>query len=131
MTNEKHFPKTIKQWELDYVWVWVCLQIYRELLSLATFLRVHSNSKEVSYLWELTPWKISHICRCTLKVYIDKQLLLITKSEYKEVNIKSEQTITYSKSPIENTRKRWEWCSKLTIKTLGRHHLAPFTYLPL
>ena len=27
-----------------------CLQIYQELLSLATFLRVHSNSKEVSYL---------------------------------------------------------------------------------
>ena len=27
-----------------------CLQIYRELLSLVTFLRVHSNSKEVSYL---------------------------------------------------------------------------------
>ena len=26
-----------------------CLQISRELLSLATFLRVHSNSKEVSY----------------------------------------------------------------------------------
>ena len=30
-----------------------CLQIYRELLSLATFLRVYSNSKEVSYLsWQ-------------------------------------------------------------------------------
>ena len=27
-----------------------CLQIYRGLLSLAVFLRVHSNSKEVSYL---------------------------------------------------------------------------------
>ena len=27
-----------------------CLQIYRELLSLTTFLRVHSNSKEVSCL---------------------------------------------------------------------------------
>ena len=27
-----------------------CLQIHQELLSLATFLRVHSNSKEVSYL---------------------------------------------------------------------------------
>ena len=27
-----------------------CLQVYRELLSLATFLRVHSNSKELSYL---------------------------------------------------------------------------------
>ena len=27
----------------------VCLQIYRELLMFATFLWVHSNSKEVSY----------------------------------------------------------------------------------
>ena len=32
-----------------------CLQIYRELLLLVTFLRVHSNSKEVSYLsWQNT-----------------------------------------------------------------------------
>ena len=29
--------------------IMACLQIYRELLLLATFLRVHSNSKEVSY----------------------------------------------------------------------------------
>ena len=30
-----------------------CLQVYQELLSLATFLRVHSNSKEVSSLsWQ-------------------------------------------------------------------------------
>ena len=33
--------------------VWLCLQIYRELLSLATFLSVHSNSEEVSDLsWQ-------------------------------------------------------------------------------
>ena len=33
--------------------IMACLQIYRELLSLTTFLRVHSNSKEVSYLsWQ-------------------------------------------------------------------------------
>ena len=33
--------------------IMACLQIYRELLSLVTFLRVHSNSKEVSYLsWQ-------------------------------------------------------------------------------
>ena len=31
----------------------VCLQIYRESLTLATFHRVHSNSKELSYLsWQ-------------------------------------------------------------------------------
>ena len=70
-----------------------CLQIYRELPNLRTFLQVHSNPKEVSYLsWqntypnfkitchikvkiflvnltpkELTPCKIPHICRCTFK----------------------------------------------------------------
>ena len=34
--------------------IMVCLQIYRELLLLVTFLRVHSNSKEVSYLcWQI------------------------------------------------------------------------------
>ena len=66
-----------------------CLQIYQELSNLETLLRVHSNSKEVSNLsWqktypnlkttchiklkflvnvtpkELTPRKVSHICRC-------------------------------------------------------------------
>ena len=30
-----------------------CLQISRELLLLATFLQVHSNSKDVSYLYLL------------------------------------------------------------------------------
>ena len=35
--------------------IMACLQIYQELLSLATFLRVHSNSKEVPYLsWHST-----------------------------------------------------------------------------
>ena len=62
-----------------------CLQIYGELSNLPTFLRVHSNSKEVSYLSlqnmypnlkttchikqkELTPCKISHICHCAFKL---------------------------------------------------------------
>ena len=52
-----------------------------------------------------------------IKVQINKQLLLVTKLKYKETNIISLQTITCSKSPIENTRKRWEGCSELTIKT--------------
>ena len=46
LTNEKHFPKTLSQREFDMA----CLQIYRELPNLPTILRVHSNSKEVSYL---------------------------------------------------------------------------------
>ena len=57
--------------------IMACLQIYRELLSLATFLWVHSNSEEVSYLFwqnayprELTACKISHIYRCAFKLTI-------------------------------------------------------------
>ena len=41
-----------------------------------------------------------------IKVQINKQLLPVKKLEYKEINIRSLQTITCSKSPIENTRKR-------------------------
>ena len=41
-----------------------------------------------------------------IKVQTNKQLLLVKKLEYKEINIRSLQTITCSKSPIENTRKR-------------------------
>ena len=33
--------------ETNESWIIACLQIYRELLSLVTFLRVHSNSEEV------------------------------------------------------------------------------------
>ena len=59
------------------------LPIYQELLLLVNFLRVSSNSKEVSYLswqnaypnlktsriklkffWWANPWKTSHICHC-------------------------------------------------------------------
>ena len=44
--NFYHFPETISNENL----IMACLQIHRELLLLATFLRVHSNSKGVSYL---------------------------------------------------------------------------------
>ena len=47
LTNEKHFLKTIYANESL---IMACLQFYRDLLSLTTFLRDHSNSEEVSYL---------------------------------------------------------------------------------
>ena len=43
----KTFSKNYKSMR---VWLWLAYKIYRELLSLATFLRVHSDLKEVSYL---------------------------------------------------------------------------------
>ena len=49
-----------KNYEPRRVWLWLCLQIYRELLLLVTFLRVHSNSKEVSSLnkMHMISWKL-------------------------------------------------------------------------
>ena len=53
-----------------------CLQIYRELLSLTTFLRVHSNWKEVSYLsWQNTYPNLKTACHIKLKFFLWTKLL--------------------------------------------------------
>ena len=53
-----------------------CLQIYWELLSLATFLWVHSNSKEVSYLsWQNTYSSLKATCDIKLKCFLWTKLL--------------------------------------------------------
>ena len=53
-----------------------CLQMYRELLSLKTFLRVHSNLKEVSYLsWQNTYPNLKTSCHITLKFFLWTKLL--------------------------------------------------------
>ena len=53
-----------------------CLQNYRELLSLATFLRVHSNSKEVSYLsWQNTYPNLKTSCHVNLNFFLWTKLL--------------------------------------------------------
>ena len=53
-----------------------CLQIYRELLSLATFLRVHSNSEEVSYLsWQNMYPNLETTCHIKLKFFLQTKLL--------------------------------------------------------
>ena len=76
MTNEKHFPKTISQWEFYY-------DLFTNLLSLATFLRVHSNSEEVSYLsWQNTYPNLKTTCHIKLKFFLWTKLLenlLLTK----------------------------------------------------
>ena len=54
----------------------VCLKIYRGLLSLATFLRVHSNSEAVSYLsWQSTYTNLKTTCRIKLKFLLRTKLL--------------------------------------------------------
>ena len=53
-----------------------CLQIYQELLSLMTFLWVHSNSKEVSYLsWQNTYSSLKATCDIKLKCFLWTKLL--------------------------------------------------------
>ena len=48
-----------------------CLKIYRQLLSLATFLRVYSNSKEVSYpSWQITYPNLKTTCHIKLNVFL-------------------------------------------------------------
>ena len=54
-----------------------CLQIYQELLSLATFLRVHSNSEEVSYLsWQKRHPNLKTTCHIKLKFFLWTKLLV-------------------------------------------------------
>ena len=51
--------------------IMVCLQIYRELLSLTTFLLVHSNLKEVSYLsWQNAYPNLKTACHIKLKFFL-------------------------------------------------------------
>ena len=53
-----------------------CLQIHGELLSVTTFLRVHSNSEEVSYLfWQKTYANLKTTCRIKLKIFLWTKLL--------------------------------------------------------
>ena len=51
-------------------------EIYRELLPLATYLRVHSNSKEVSYLsWQNKYSNLKATCHTKLKFFLWTKLL--------------------------------------------------------
>ena len=56
--------------------IMACLQIYRKLLLLVTFLRVHSNSKEVSYLpWQNTYPNLKTTCHIKLKFFLWTKLI--------------------------------------------------------
>ena len=44
--NEKHFPKTIGQWDFDYG----LFANLSRIVKFIDFFRIHSNSEEVSYL---------------------------------------------------------------------------------
>ena len=56
--------------------IMACLQIYQELLSLATFLQVHSNSEKISYLsWQNTYPNLKTTCHIKLKFFLWTKLL--------------------------------------------------------
>ena len=56
--------------------IMACLQICQELLSLATFLRVQSNSKEVSHFcWQNTCLNLKTTCHVKLKFSLWTKLL--------------------------------------------------------
>ena len=56
--------------------IMACSQIYRKLLSLATFIRVHSNSEEVSYLsWQSTYPNLKTTRHIKLKIFSWTELL--------------------------------------------------------
>ena len=99
-----------------------CLQIYREWLSLATFLRLHSNSKEASYLsWQNTYPYLKITCHIKLKFFLWTKLiekLLLAKYLISVTTPLSffPANIYLFKVNNWNNRKRCE-ILKLTIKT--------------
>ena len=72
MTNENIFWKLSANESL----IMACLQICRQLLSLSTFLRVHANSKEVSYIsWQNTYPNLKTDCHIKLKLFLWTKLI--------------------------------------------------------
>ena len=74
MTNEKHFLKTISQREFNY-------GLFTNLpttIAPHDFLRVYSNSKDVSYLsWQNTYPNLKTTCHIKLKCFLWTKLLEI------------------------------------------------------
>ena len=57
------------------VWLWLVYKIYRELLLLVTFLRVHSNSKELPTSWQNMYPNLKTTCHIKLKFFLWTKLL--------------------------------------------------------
>ena len=73
----KTFSENYKPMEFLII---ACSHICRELLSLAAFIRVHSNSEEVSYFsWQNTYSNLKTACRIKLKFFLWTKNLLLAK----------------------------------------------------
>ena len=105
-----------------------CLQIYWELLSFATFLRVQSNSKEVSYLyWQnMYPnWKTT--CYIKLKFFLWTKLLEnLLLGKY----LKSVSTTLSSCSSKMLINKTINHCNEIaelmTVGFIAKKHMVNF-----
>ena len=95
-----------------------CLQIYRELLSLVSYLRVHSNSKEVSYLsWQNIYPNLKTTCHVKLKIFswtklLEWTCLLLASKELNSLLAKYLISVTaplntFVNSPFFKTCKKW------------------------
>ena len=68
--------KIFRKLQANQSLIMACLQIYRELLSLETFLRVYSNSKEVFYFsWQNKHPNLKTDCRIKLIFFLWTKLL--------------------------------------------------------
>ena len=122
-----------------------CLQLYRQLLSLVTFLRVHSNLKKVSYLpcrnrypnlkttchikvkFLLWTKRIENLLLAKYIISVTAPLMFRTDWRVKfcfwlrrKILFKYPSGIYLLKVNSRNTTASCEICSKLTIKTPER-----------
>ena len=106
-----------------------CLQICRELLSLATFLRVYSNSKEVSYLcWQNRYPNLKTTCHIKLKYFLWTKLLeslLLTKCL---ISVTATLMISYKKS-TGTTSGQTDTASENSSKTPQRFYYIKIFYI--
>ena len=74
--NFDQWKKFSENYKLMRVWLWLVYKTCWELFSLVTFLQVHSNSKEVSYLsWQNTYLNLKTTCHIKLKFFLWTKLL--------------------------------------------------------
>ena len=98
MTNEKHFPKTISQWEFDF-------GLFTNLPRIIVARDFSPNSKEVSYLpWQNTYPNLKTSCHIKLKFFLWtkllENLLLAKYLKFVDAPLKSRQLKSRTSSTI-------------------------------
>ena len=132
MTNEKHFLNALANESSNMA----CLQIYRILSSLATFLSVHSNLEEVSYLsWQNKYPNLKTTCRIKLKFFLWTKLLenpLLTKYL---ISVAAPLTLKRLRGPTSGfsknvfSEKRWSPGFFVTFNIIIISHIFPENFM--